>query len=532
MSQAHDTQPLEPVIQTLSRVDDEPEDDYTQEIVARRGGIGCWVTGLVTLVVFVGLVGIGLFLPPINLYQRLTAPRMTTLTAGANTVSDSGLTLASYDLNNGETLGVSISSLPMNRFLAGDASAGAWIPDALAAVPPSLALQSAVYSVTATDDDTPVTLSVELPAGADAAIFDLYGWDGNKWRFLPAQADQGKLAAAVDTVPEQVALFQATPLDQPRVLASYDVTQVLAPDVARLATIVSPAGLQPTLDGKLVGNLAAGFDMNAGYLLVPAIRNYADPRATDPDTVAAILSNNDLRREHAAQVAAFAGSGYDGVLIDYRDLPADQRQNFSAFIADLGKQLDQAGLLLVVAVPMPQAVDGLWDTGAYDWRALGAAATYLQLDLDSNPRQFVAAGDGSPSAVESLLRWAVGEVSRDKLLLGLSALSQREASGSVTAIGYDQALSALGDVQVNAERTESGTINPGFEVQAQLDGFHAVTGVEANSQTYLDYQDENGSTVARMWLTTPDALRYRMDRTLLFALGGVAFDDLMSGGLA
>ena len=35
-----------------------------------------------------------------------------------------------------------------------------------------------------------------------------------------------------------------------------------------------------------------------------------------------------------------------------------------------------------------------------------------------------------------------------------------------------------------------------------------------------------------MWLTTPDALRYRMDRTLPFALGGVAFDDLMSSGVA
>ncbi|MFN8562567.1 MAG: hypothetical protein U0703_13355 [Anaerolineae bacterium] len=57
----------------------------------------------------------------------------------------------------------------------------------------------------------------------------------------------------------------------------------------------SPAGLQPTLDGKLVGNLAAGFDQNAGYLLVPAIRNYADPRATDPDTVLA-----DPRQQRSA----------------------------------------------------------------------------------------------------------------------------------------------------------------------------------------------------------------------------------------
>ncbi len=529
--QSHDTQPYAPVIEPLVRVDQDDEEFDTQA-GRRRGGCGCWVTAITTLVVFVVLVGIGLFLPPINLLERLTAPRMTTLTASANAVSDAGFTLASYDLTGGDTLGVSISSVPMNRFLAGDASAGSWIPYALAAVPPSLALQSAVYAVTTTESGTPVTVSVDLPSGADPDIFDLYGWDGSHWQFLPAHPADGKLAAVVDDVPEQVALFQATPLDQPRVLAAYDVTQVLSPDVARLATIVSPAGLQPTLDGKLVGNLAAGFDQNAGYLLVPAIRNYADPRATDPDTVAAILSNSDLRREHAAQIAAFAGSGYDGVLIDYRDLPADQRPNFSAFVAELSSQLDQAGLLLVVAVPMPALQDSVWDTGAYDWRALGADASYLQVNLDPNPRLFVAPGDGSPSVIESLLRWSVGEVSRDKLLLGLSAQSQREVDGGVTTIGYDQALSALGDVTIDAEKTSSGTVDPGGVVQAHLDGFKAITGSEPDDQTYLDYQDESGNVVARMWLTTPDALRYRMDRTLLFALGGVAFDDLMSGGLA
>ncbi|MFN8562566.1 MAG: hypothetical protein U0703_13350 [Anaerolineae bacterium] len=37
---------------------------------------------------------------------------------------------------------------------------------------------------------------------------------------LPAHFADGKLAAIVDDVPEQVALSCATPLDQPRVLAA------------------------------------------------------------------------------------------------------------------------------------------------------------------------------------------------------------------------------------------------------------------------------------------------------------------------
>ncbi len=522
-----DTEPLTPTIEPLIRVD---EQEAEQEAPPRGRGCGCWVTAITTLVVFVVLVGIGLFLPPINLMQRLTSPHFTTLTSSANAVAENGLTLAAYNLSGGSTLDVSLSSVPMNRFLAGDASAGAWVPDAMAAVPPSLALQSAVYSLTATGSAGQIAVSIDLPANADADIFDIYGWNGSRWQFIPAHPADGKLVATVDQVPERVALFQAAPTDQPRILAAYDVTQVLSPDVARLATIIAPAGLQPTLDGKLAGNLAAGFDMNAGYLLTPAIRNYADPRATDPDTVTAILSNSSLRHEHAAQIAAFAGSGYDGVLIDYRDLPAEQRDSFSAFIADLGKQLDQAGLLLIVSVPMAQNQSGEWDTGAYDWRALGAAADYLQIDLSPDPTIYIP---GADRPLEAMLRWAVGEVSRDKLLLGLSAELQRQTGDGFTTISYDQALSALGDVSVEASKTEAGTVDPGSEVTARLDGYQAVAGAEPNTnQPYLDYVNATGNSVARMWLTTPDALRFRMDRTVPFALGGVAFDDLMSGGLA
>ncbi len=533
MNPTQDTEPLEPVVQPLLRVD-EPEID--EEAPPRRGGCGCWITAITTLVVFVVLIGIGLFLPPINLLQRLTSANFTVLTPNANAVANNGLTLAAYNLKIGESLNVSLSSVPMDRFLGGDAGSA----DARAAIPPSLALQSAVYTLNASSGDAQVaensygiTLTVDLPADANPDIFDLYGWSAqtDKWSFIPAHPGDGKMVAAVDQVPDKVALFQATPIDEPRVLVAYDVTQVLSADVANAATIVAPAGLQPTLDGKLAGNLAAGFDTNAGYLLAPAIRNYADPRATDPDTISAILSNSALRREHAAQVAAFAGS-YDGVLIDYRDLPPEQRDNFSAFISDLGQQLDQAGLLLIVAVPMAQDQAGNWDTGAYDWRALGRAADYLEVDLSSDPTLFVPNGD-QPALADAMMRWAVGEVSRDKLLLGLSALSQRQVGDSFTPLGYDQALSALGDVTIDADKTDAGTINPGSLVQARLDGYQAVAGAEPNTmQPYLDYVNSNGDAVARMWLTTPDALRFRMDRTLPFALGGVAFDDLMSEGLA
>ena len=69
-------------------------------------------------------------------------------------------------------------------------------------------------------------------------------------------------------------------------------------------------------------------------------RNFADPRAVDPQTVTAILANSTLRSEHVRQLTSLAiNGGFDGVFIDYRDLPDDARDNFSAFIQELGENL-------------------------------------------------------------------------------------------------------------------------------------------------------------------------------------------------
>ena len=264
---------------------------------------------------------------------------------------------------------------------------------------------------------------------------------------------------------------------------------------------------------------------------MPVIRNFADPRALDTNTISTILNNRTLINTHVEQITGFASNnGFDGVVIDYRDVPVEQRENFSAFIRALGQSFDQNGLLLGVVVPAANNVDGNWDTGAYDWQTLGAAADYLQIDLGLDPSAFTP---GQDRLVESMMRWAVGEVSRYKILLGLSALSIRQVGDEAATIGYSAALSALGDVTVEADTTEAGTILPGSEIQAQLDGYAASSGVDtAMNAPFIDYMDNNNTPVSRIWLTTPDALRFRMDATGPFALGGVAFEDLLADGVA
>jgi len=500
---------------------------------------GCWLTAFVSLFVALLLVTVGLFLPPFDLYNRLFTEPYATLSLQGDAISspDQALTVAAATDVNGE-FGLRLSSVGLQSFEAANAEAGEWIPAAKQAVPYYLALQSSVYTLE-TQGNAPdaVQINMRIPGNAATSdLLDMYGWfeteTGGEWAFIPASTVDNNLQATIEDVPQHVAIFQAVP-DLPQVQVSYDIDTALPAEVGGVATIVSPAGLQPTLSGTVTGSLAAGVDLNSSYRVMPVVRDFSDPRVVDPQTVVAIIGNSQLRAEHVRQLTLVTtGSGYDGLFIDYRGLPEDQRENFSRFIEELASSLDGVGRSLGVVVPAAQNVEGVWQTGAYDWRAIGAAADYLQIDMGTiNPMLF---GEGDTQYVEALLRWTVTEVNRYKVLLGLSSQSVREIAGNFNPIGYDEALAGLGNVTVESDQvSETGTIQPGTEITASLDGRTAQGGVETTINTpYLDYLDDDGNLSARMWITTGNALRYRMDWVIPFALGGVAFDDLLQSEVA
>lgn len=505
------------------------------DIQRARSGLGCWITGLFTLVTVAALVAVGLLLPPFNLLDRMFGTQYVMLGTETFAAAANGITVQVDPADTGTDFGVALGRLSMSQFLGGDTSAGEWVAEAFAAQPPNLALQSDVYTVeTVGDAPHQLTLQLDMPETlVSADVLDIYGWDSERveWRFIPAhEGANGTIVAFVDRLPEHVALFQAAPVDQPRVVTSVDVTQVLTTSAAELSTIIAPAGLQPTLEGTLAGSLAPGFELNAGYLVMPVIRNFLDSRAIDAETVVAILNNRSLRSQHAAQIAAFAASGYDGVIIDYRELPDETRENFSAFITELGRLTAQSGAQLGVVVPEAQVAGGAWWTGAYDWRVIGAAADFVQINMPADPMAYTP---GADRLVEAMLRYAVGEIERGKLLMGLSAQSVRQDGEVFTPISFDQALSALGDVAVSASLSSTGTVDPGAPITASLDGYHAATGSDpVTGQQFIDYLDANNSTVSRVWLMTPDAIRYRTDRGARFMIGGAAFEDLLVSGIA
>lgn len=492
---------------------------------------GCsTVVAIVTALAVFLMVAVGLFLPPFSLYDRLFGVQYVRLLAAGDVagIADDSLRVAASQPG----IGVALEATSLYSFLSASDSEADWVATARAALPAHLALQSSVYRVrTDAPAGAMLTYDLALPAAASPDVVDLYGFDeaSAQWLFLPS-TQQGDRVVAHGPAVDYLALFQAAPL-RPIVVVEYEVTQLLTPEVAALADIVAPAGLQPTLAGTLTGSLAPGFTMDAAYAVMPVVRDYADPRAIDTETVAAILANSNLRAEHVRQLASLAAGGFEGVWLDYRGVPAEQRANLSAFMRQLAERFKAANIRLGVIVPPAAFKDGQWDTGAYDWRVIGETADYVQINVPIGPLAYLGDGDGS---VEAMLRYAVSSVNRSKLLLGMSVRSVRDIQGALSLVGYDEGLAGLGNVVVTAEQlTENGIVQPGSTIRARLDGRPAIAGVDTRVNTpYVDYLDAQGAVAARIWLTTSDALRYRLSMGTAFALAGAGFDDLLHNDLA
>lgn len=500
---------------------------------------GCLLMSLLTTFLVSVLVIIGLFLPPISLGDRLFGTRYVELNSTNNAIaltSSIGTPTFTLILNPndiGQNFGVALTRISPADFMNTSNTTESWMGLARATLPSTSALKSEIVSITTKGiNPQSATLAFAIPTDSpNPDLIDIYAWDEaiSEWVFVPSRATSGGLITAqVTQIPNHVAVFEAN-TTEPIIATIFEANQSLPAQYPALIDILMPVGVMPSANPAqtLVGNVVGGFELGASYRVMPMIRNYADPRAIDVDTVTRIITNPDLTNAHITQLASFANAGgYSGIFLDYTNIPTEYRASYTQFILQLGMTFDGLGLRLGVIVPTAQNVDGRWETGAYDWRNLGEAVDFVQIQYDINPIHFAS---GRDRLVEAMTRWAIGEVSRTKLIAGLSALPVREVSGGFTSISYDEALVLLGDVQIN--NLENGVIAPGQEVQISLSGADALLGTDTTVQTpFVDYLADNGSSLARVWLTTENALRFRMDGFRPFAIRGIGFSDLLHVG--
>jgi len=452
------------------------------------------------------------------------------LTAASNSASHpDGITLSVDQATFTGRLRVHLSSIPRLQLLEG--SVGSELRQAVAALPSHLTVKSPLYLIKIRGRVTqPVTIDVLVPNDAEPwETLDLYTWTGESWEWVGGELhteEEGRefLRARVSAVPANVVVVQAGPV-APRVSATWEAGDQTVEAAAGLVDEVNPLGLFLGLDGGLVGDPDGLLQPVAGgnYQVVPVVRNWAPDGTVNRGLLLDVLTLPEVQAAHIASLVRLCQErGYGGVEVDYRGLRAEERELYTRFIAALAGALHAVGKRLNVVVENPEAVAGGWETGGYDWAALGEVADVVKVPFPGDPRAYEEGGE-----VQRLLEWSVGQVNRYRLHMQVSSLSVEAGGDGERYVALDEVLVHFGRVVARDGVTR---VEPGGRVSFGLEGnVRSITYLEGLASYQLEYPGEDGG-IRTAWLGSGGLLGRRLEWARRYHLGGVAVSGLLAPG--
>jgi len=213
---------------------------------------------------------------------------------------------------------------------------------------------------------------------------------------------------------------------------------------------------------------------------------------------------------------------YAGIDIDYRGITPDLRDEFSRFVAELADRLHENQKLLTVRVEPPRQIAAdHWETGVYDWQAIGQAVDGFKIPAIVDPTAYAPGGK-----MEALLNWAVGEVNRYKIQLIISTRSVEKTDGSMVNKPFKDALAPFSRVTVEGEKQ---VVLPGEQVVCSLASLRESTGInfdEATQTYWFSFRDENGQQHT-VWLENATSVARKLQLVAQYNLRGVAVQNLL-----
>lgn len=489
--------------------------------------IGLLVLGLLVLVLAVLLVGVVLLLPPVSLLTRLDPDYVSIGESGGDVRDPDGLLLTLPREGIAGPVRVKLSSVPRSLFLEGETETR--LQAAAGSIPPNLVIKSPFYRIQYHGPmPREVVFNVPIPNESEPyRTLDLYTWNGTGWEWLPSRLIEAEelIEAKLNYLPQSLVVMQ-TQTARPKVSSTYSDGDLLPAVLNESSFEINPMGLFLEADGLIPGRatpLSPEFQAVASAV-VPIIRNWHTDGTVRSDLIDNLLISDEARDLHINVILNLVQTnGYDGIGLDYRDINPDLRRQYTAFLEQLRAALPPEKQLLVYVAPPVQISPDTWESGAYDWQAIGRLADAVLLPALLEPGAYEPGGQ-----MESLLNWAVGQVNRYKLLLYLSTHSLDRSGETSRDISYQQALQTLGTVGVAGGAT---TVNPGQLLDFTLSGLSPSTGIQFNSISGLysfTYQD--GPAPRTVYVENAASLARKLRLVVEYNLRGVAVQHLFQPG--
>jgi spore germination protein YaaH len=236
--------------------------------------------------------------------------------------------------------------------------------------------------------------------------------------------------------------------------------------------------------------------------------------------VDAILRSTELRNAHAAAIADKVETGnYAGISIDYRAVNPTLREQFTEFVETLGETLREKGRTLTLTLPMPVRTEGEFDTGAYDWEKLGAAADTIEMAGELDQELYF-------QNTEAALEYALERVDKSKLLLTVTAMSVERGGDGLRAMPLESALTlaSTGAVKKDTEIITGEAVPLVAQNLAQSEGASGMLWDETARAVTFNYPGRGGKRT--VWLGNQFSSGFRVELAHRYGLAGVAVDNV------
>ncbi|MBU1878739.1 MAG: cellulase family glycosylhydrolase, partial [Chloroflexi bacterium] len=490
---------------------------------------------VVDLVIIPLLLLLVLLAPPISLWSRLN-PDIggQTITAQGGTVFEGDGTQLTIppDTLKGDVQ-VALHSTPQIDFLA-QSTGDDETSRANRAIPPYLRLTSPYYQFqTRGQEVNQAVLVIPVPTGAEPwDTLDLYGWDGQSWRFVPSNLTYQEAYQDAQVIADLTWLPQAVGVMQTRsrgfaVSAWLPTDEYMDQLSGDILVEMNPQGLTLQGDGAIGGQPQRGWTTDSRFIVVPSISNVDAEGVVRIDLLNNVLIDEESRNRHIAAIVDLVQTNmYAGIDIRYRGLAQDAglREDLTRFMTDLAAALHQEYKLVSITVETPTQVSAdMWDTGSYDWAALGQVVDIFKLEGVQNPATYNA-------QMPDLLRYATRNVSRTKLQLVVSTYSIDELAG-----GQETTLRPYKDVLHIATQVEvlepQETYYPGDTVRFAMPYLAASDGQlamdEQTGMIKFVYEGEDNAAHV-VWLENANSIAKKLGLVERFNLRGVAVRNLLS----
>jgi hypothetical protein len=378
---------------------------------------------------------------------------------------------------------------------------------------------SRLYELKTGEVEGGAALTVDLDTRpADDRNLALYTYEDGQWRRLaPATLVSDGTAAQgeVSSLPQNVAVLRRT-TPGVQVAGWLPLDAEMDPEAARTLTVLHPLDFVPAADGILLGT-GRPRPEDSALRVLPTVRALGPPESEAVDTV---LASPELRQAHIDDILRVVGEGaYDGIDIDYRAVSPTRGADFTQFVVDLADALHREGRSLTLTLPLPVQQAAGWDTGPYDWQALGQAVDAIELVPEPDQSLYY-------QRMEDALGFLTQQVDRSKLVLVMSPFSHEKGGEGIKALLLSQ---ALGLASTLVARTE-GDIRPQDQVTIvgpniyQEEGASGLFWDDEALAVSFSYPGEGGART--VWIENGFSVAFKLDLVRRFQLGGVAVEDV------